>query len=97
MKQTFALAGSVLFVCGTFLFGLVYWIIARYAPNMSGWIGVQLLAALNQTLLTIPFILSIVFMLVGAALFAVVLKADLDKEKTTKQNIRTEANNRAEP
>ncbi|MDG5785996.1 hypothetical protein QA612_00740 [Evansella sp. AB-P1] len=62
--------GSTLFIAGILLFGLVHLAIANYVPSMTGWSTPpgKFATARNDIMVTIPYFLSIILMLLGVIL-----------------------------
>ncbi|WP_156130455.1 hypothetical protein [Paenibacillus durus] len=86
MRRSFLIAGSTFLLAGTLLFGMVYWAIADYVPHMTGWSDPpgKFSLALDATMLRVPYIISILFMVIGVVLFAVAIYKEL-----TNKNLET--------
>ncbi|MDT3426083.1 hypothetical protein J2Z22_001603 [Paenibacillus forsythiae] len=86
MRRSFLIAGSTFLLSGTLLFGMVYLAIANYVPQMAGWSDPpgKFSLALDETMLRVPYIISILFMVIGIILFAVAIYKDL-----TNKNLET--------
>ncbi|WP_047980216.1 hypothetical protein [Ornithinibacillus contaminans] len=63
--------GATLLICGVLLFGIIHLAIANYAPSMLGWGGNTLekfQQARDETMVNVPYFLSIAFMVIGIVL-----------------------------
>lgn len=69
-SQTFA---YVLLLSGTMLFGLMHLAIALYIPNFGGWSTPpgKLITVLNEIMGLVPYVLSILFILIGLLILLV--------------------------
>ncbi|OPH47043.1 hypothetical protein BC351_40415 [Paenibacillus ferrarius] len=88
MRSSILVAGTSLLFSGTLLFGTVYLAIANYVPHMGGWSDPpgKLSMALDETLLRIPYIISILFMIIGVTLLATAILKELSNK-----NLKTHA------
>ncbi|KRE55959.1 hypothetical protein [Paenibacillus sp. Soil750] len=70
MRSSILVAGTTFLFSGTLLFGMVNLAIANYVPHMGGWSDPpgKLSLALDGTMLRIPYIISILFMIIGVTL-----------------------------
>lgn len=75
LRRLFLVAGSTFLLSGTLLFGMVYLAIANYVPQMTGWSDPpgKFSSVLEATMLRVPYIISILFMIIGVILFAVAI------------------------
>lgn len=77
---------------GTLLFGMVYLAIANYVPHMTGWSDPpgKFSLALDTTMLRAPYVISILFMIIGTLLFAVALYQALLRRNRDEEPIKKE-------
>lgn len=82
MRSSIMIAGSTLLLSGTLLFGMVYLAIANYVPQMTGWSDPpgKFSVALDATMLRLPLIVSILFMIIGVVLFAIAIYFEWKKK-----------------
>jgi len=67
MSKKMRYLGYVLFMSGTILFGIMHLAIALYVPSLGGWSDPPGLIStvLSDTAGRVPYILSIIFMIIG--------------------------------
>nr|WP_310186798.1 hypothetical protein [Bacillus sp. 3255] len=77
---------------GTLLFGMVYLAIANYVPHMTGWSDPpgKFSLALDATMLRAPYVISILFMIIGTLLFAIALYQALLRRNRDEEPIKKE-------
>jgi hypothetical protein len=93
MSRLLLIVGSCFLLSGTLLFGMVYLAIANYAPHMTGWSDPpgKFALAMEATMTRSPYVISILFMIIGTLLFAVAIYKALsirDREAETPKIIR---------
>lgn len=83
MKNSLQMFGYVLFFSGTVLFGLMHLAIALFIPNLTGWSDPpgKLTVVLNEIIGWVPYILSILFISVGAIILIYDLWQTSQKEE----------------
>jgi hypothetical protein len=86
MKRALVIMGSTFLLSGTLLFGMVYLAIANYVPQMNGWSDPpgKFALAMDAIMVRTPFTLSILFMIIGSLLFAIVMIDAISAEKIKK-------------
>ncbi len=91
MRKKLRNLGYVLFLAGTVLFGIMHLAIALYIPSMGGWGDPPGLIAtvLSEIAGWVPYVLSIIFMIIGAFLIAI----DLSNNSSLWQNINADERN----
>lgn len=79
MNKTFLIAGSSFVLSGSLLFGMVYLAIANYAPHMTGWSDPpgKFSLAMEATMTKAPFLISILFMVIGSLMLAIAVYKEL--------------------
>jgi hypothetical protein len=67
MKKDLQLFGSILFISGIILFGIMHLAIALSIPNLGGWSDPpgKFVMVLNEIMGWVPYVLSITLMLIG--------------------------------
>lgn len=70
MQKKLQIAGYVLFLSGTILFGFMHLAIALYQPHLGGWSSPpgKIATLLNQIDGWVPYVLSILFLCGGGCL-----------------------------
>lgn len=71
MNKSLKLTGNVLFLSGTTLFGIMHLSIALFIPHIGDWSDPpgKLVTVLNEIDGWVPYVLSIIFMSIGAIIF----------------------------
>jgi hypothetical protein len=88
MKKSLQLFGFVLFISGTVLFGIMHLAIALFIPNLGGWSDPpgKFVVVLNEIMGWVPYVLSIMFMLIGG--FILIYDLWENRQKGTDSNFR---------
>jgi hypothetical protein len=75
MMRVLLVAGSTFLLSGTLLFGIVFWAIANYVPNMTGWSDPpgKFSLTMDATMMRAPYIISILFIIIGLLMFAIAM------------------------
>lgn len=77
------IAGSTFLLSGTLLFGIVFLAIANFAGKMTGWSDPpgKFAIAMDETMMTAPHVISILFMIIGIIFYAVAIYMALPVKK----------------
>ncbi|GAB1768575.1 hypothetical protein [Priestia megaterium] len=88
MKKSLQLFGTILFISGIILFGLMHLAIALYIPHLEEWSDPpgKLAVVLNEIIGWIPYVLSILFMLLGGSMLIFDLWKSNHKEQVDKKS-----------
>ncbi|NQX66099.1 hypothetical protein HQN90_08175 [Paenibacillus alba] len=83
MRISILVAGTSFLFSGSLLFGAVYLAIANHVPHMGGWSDPpgKLSLALDETMLRTPYIISILFMIIGVILLATAIIRELSNKQ----------------
>lgn len=81
MIRVLLISGATFLLSGTILFGLVFVSISNYVPHMTGWSDPpgKFSLALDATMARTPYIISIIFMIIGSILLITALSKELSK------------------
>ncbi|GAB1804894.1 hypothetical protein [Priestia megaterium] len=88
MKKSLQLFGTILFISGIILFGLMHLAIALYIPHLGEWSDPpgKLTVVLDEIIGWFPYMLSILFMLLGGAMLIFDLWKSIQKEQVGKKS-----------
>lgn len=83
MKKSLQMFGCILFISGTLLLGLMHVAIALFIPNLRGWSDPpgKLATVLNEIIGWGPYVLSIIFISIGALILIYDLWQTIQREK----------------
>lgn len=83
MIRVLLIVGSIFLLSGTLLFGMVYTAIANYVPHMNGWSDPpgKFALTMDATMMRPPYVISILFMIIGTLLFLFVTIKALSKRE----------------
>jgi hypothetical protein len=94
MMRVLLIVGSIFLLSGSLLFGMVYLGIANYVPHMTGWSDPpgKFALAMDATIMRAPYVISILFMIIGILLLSFVTFKALSKREREAESPKSSFN-----